>query len=141
MITAKGRPYQLHVLRMLPGEDVRAELERWCSDNALEAAAVISAVGSVSRAELRMAGRSEGTTLTGDMEVCALSGTLSRHGLHLHLAVSDADGRMAGGHLLAGCLVRTTLELVVQEIGGVRFLRRTDERTGHLELFPEPITP
>lgn len=141
MITAKGRPYQVHVLRMLPGEDVRAELERWCGENALEAGAIVSAVGSVSRAELRMAGRSEGTVLSGDMEVCTLSGTLSKHGMHLHLAVSDPEGRMTGGHLLTGCIVRTTLELVVQEVGGVRFLRRPDDRTGYTELFPEPIAP
>jgi predicted DNA-binding protein with PD1-like motif len=137
MITAKGRPYQLHVLRMLPGEDVRGGLETWCTDNALEAGCVVSAVGSVSRAVLRMAGRTDGSTLNGDMEVCALSGTLSRHGLHLHMAVGDAEGRMHGGHLLAGCTVRTTLEVVVQEIGGLALHRRHDPRTGHAELFPD----
>jgi len=137
MITAKGRPYQLHVLRMLPGEDVRAELERWCAENALEGGCVVSAVGSVSRAVLRMAGRTEATTLTGDMEVCAFSGTLSRHGMHLHLAVADAEGRMHGGHLLSGCMVRTTLEVVVQEIGGLAMHRRHDARTGYPELFPD----
>jgi predicted DNA-binding protein with PD1-like motif len=137
MITAKGRPYQLHVLRMLPGEDVRAELERWCADNALEAGCVVSAVGSVSIAVLRMAGRNEGSTLTGSMEVCTLSGTLSRHGMHLHMAVADAEGRMHGGHMLSGCTVRTTLEVVVQEIGGLAMHRRHDARTGYPELFPD----
>jgi predicted DNA-binding protein with PD1-like motif len=137
MITAKGRPYQLHVLRMLPGEDVRTGLEEWCKDNALEAGCVVSAVGSLSRAVLRMAGRSDGSTLTGDMEICSLSGTLSRHGMHLHMAVGDAEGRMHGGHLLAGCTVRTTLEEVVQEIGGLALHRRPDARTGYPELFPE----
>jgi predicted DNA-binding protein with PD1-like motif len=137
MITAKGRPYQLHVLRMLPGEDVRTGLEEWCKDNALEAGCVVSAVGSLSRAVLRMAGRSDGSTLTGDMEICSLSGTLSRHGMHLHMAVGDAEGRMHGGHLLAGCTVRTTLEVVVQEIGGLALHRRPDARTGYPELFPE----
>ena len=137
MITAKGRPRQLHVLRMLPGEDVRAELERWCADNALEAGCVVSAVGSVSIAVLRMAGRNEGSTLTGSMEVCTLSGTLSRHGMHLHMAVADAEGRMHGGHMLSGCTVRTTLEVVVQEIGGLAMHRRHDARSGYPELFPD----
>ena len=137
MITAGGRPHQLHVLRMLPGEDVRTGLEEWCKDNALEAGCVVSAVGSLSRALLRMAGGSDGSTLTGDMEICSLSGTLSRHGMHLHMAVGDAEGRMHGGHLLAGCTVRTTLEEVVQEIGGLALHRRPDARTGYPELFPE----
>lgn len=141
MISASGRPYQVHVLRMLPGEDVRAVLEKWCEERNMEAAAIVSAVGSVTKAMIRFGGKTEGTLVEGDLEVCALSGTLSRHGMHLHLAVADADGSMTGGHLLAGTLVRTTLEIVVQEIGGLRLLRKQDDRTGYQELFPEPIVP
>lgn len=139
MISAKGRPYQVHVLRLLPGEDVRRSLESWCAEGSIEAACVVSAVGSVTHAHLRYGGRDEGTMTTGDLEVVALSGTLSRHGGHLHLAVSDAAGVTTGGHLLTGTLVRTTLEVVVQEIGGLRFIRRRDERTGFDELFPEAL--
>ena len=76
-----------------------------------------------------------------DLEVCTLSGTLSRHGLHLHIAIADAEGAMTGGSLLDGCIVRTTLELVIHEIGGVRMLRKPDAITGYEELVPEPITP
>jgi predicted DNA-binding protein with PD1-like motif len=139
MISAKGRPYQVHVLRLLPGEDVRRSLESWCTEGSIEAACVVSAVGSVTHAHLRYGGRDEGTMTAGDLEVVALSGTLSRHGGHLHLAVSDAAGVTKGGHLLTGTLVRTTLEVVVQEIGGLRFVRRRDERTGFDELFPEAL--
>ncbi len=141
MISAIGRLYQVHVLRILPGEDVRGMLEMWCIERNVEAATLVSAVGSVTRAMIRFGGRSEGTLVEGDLEVCALSGTLSRQGMHLHLAIADADGRMTGGHLLAGTLVRTTLEIVVQEIGGLRLLRKMDDRTGYPELFPEPIVP
>ena len=141
MIHSTGRPYQLHVLRLLPGEDLRTTLETWCKERKVEAAAVVSAVGSVSKAMIRFGGRSEGNSVEGDLEVCALSGTLSQHGMHLHIAVADAEGNTLGGHLLAGTLVRTTLEIVVHEIGGLRFLRKKDERTGFMELFPEPIVP
>lgn len=141
MIAATGRPYAIHALRLLPGEDVRGTLKAWAEENGIEAAAVVSAVGSVSRALLRYGGRSEAAATKGDLEVCALSGTVSRHGLHLHLAVADPDGRMTGGHLLEGTMVRTTLEVMIQEIGGVRFVRRPDERTGYEELFPEAIRP
>jgi predicted DNA-binding protein with PD1-like motif len=141
MITAAGRPYALHALRLLPGADVRATLRDWAHQNGLEAAVIVSAVGSLSIAALRFGGRSSAESISGDLEVCALSGTLSRHGLHLHLAVADSEGRMSGGHLLEGSLVRTTLEVVIQEIGGMRFARRRDERTGYDELFPEAIVP
>ncbi|HRH38797.1 MAG TPA: DNA-binding protein, partial [Flavobacteriales bacterium] len=89
----------------------------------------------------RYGGQAEGTTLTGDLEVCAFSGTLSKHGMHLHMAVADPQGHMSGGHVMVGCIVRTTLELVIQEIGVMRLLRRKDPSTGYDELYPEAIVP
>lgn len=141
MMRAAGRPYRVHTLRMLPGDDVRLSLQSWCELNGIEAAAIVSAVGSLSHAHIRFGGKQDGAFVEGNLEVCALSGTLSKHGMHVHLAVADGDGRMTGGHMLQGCLVRTTLEVVIQEIGGVRFARRPDERTGYDELFPEEIKP
>jgi hypothetical protein len=126
---------------MLPGDDVRVNLLAWCEQNGIEAAAIVSAVGSLSHAEVRFGGKSNGVRVEGDLEACSLSGLLSKHGMHVHLAVADGDGRMTGGHLLQGSSVRTTLELVIQEIGGLRFVRRHDERTGYDELFPEEIRP
>jgi len=141
MVHVAGRPYRIHVLRLLPGEDVRVQLAQWCTAQGIEAAVVLSAVGSLSTANLRYGGRSNGSTTTGDLEVCSLSGTLSKHGLHLHLAIADADGHMVGGHLLEGCVVRTTLEVAINELGGVRLKRALDERTGFSELQPEAIEP
>lgn len=76
-----------------------------------------------------------------DLEVCALTGTVSMHGMHLHLSVADCDGHMLGGHMLDGCLVRTTLELVVQEVAEVTILRIKEEQTGYDELDPRPLKP
>jgi predicted DNA-binding protein with PD1-like motif len=141
MIDASGRPGQVHLLRLRPGEDVRQELMQWCTERSVEAAAVTSAVGSLSRAALRYGGAQDGHISEGDLEICSLSGTLSRHGMHLHLAIADPTGRMTGGHLLEGCIVRTTVELVIQEFDGVRLLRKRDPKTGYEELFPEVIAP
>lgn len=127
------------MLRLEPGEDVRAVLSTWCTDNAIEAAAVISAVGSLTTAHIRYGGRADGIVTSGDLEICGLSGTLSRHGLHLHLSVADRDGAMLGGHLLTGSLVRTTLELVLLEVDGVSMPRTKDPATGHDELDPRPL--
>lgn len=131
----------MHVVRLLPGEDVRNELGDWAKRQGIEAAVLVSAVGSLSKAALRYGGRTEGALLEGDLEVCSMSGTLSKHGMHIHLAVADGQGRMTGGHLLPGSIVRTTLELAIQEIGGIRMVRRPDERTGYEEMFPEAIRP
>lgn len=128
-----------HVIRLEPGEDVRETLEGWARDKAMEAAAIVSAVGSLTHAHIRYAGRADGIMTIGDLEICSLSGTLARYGLHLHISIADRDGVMLGGHLLKGSLVRTTLELVIQEISGVQLLRTHDEKTTYDELDPRPI--
>ena len=55
-------------------------------------------------------------------------------GCHLHISVSDPYGVTMGGHLLKGCLVRTTAEIVVLPLEGVRFARELDPATGYKEL-------
>ena len=45
--------------------------------------------------------------LAGLLELLALSGTLSVDGPHLHGSVADALGRVNGGHVMNGCVVRT----------------------------------
>jgi predicted DNA-binding protein with PD1-like motif len=139
VITLAGQAGPVHVLRLQPGEDVRNTLEAWSRTLQLEAGSIVSAVGSLSAAHLRYAGRADGIITSGDLEVCGLSGTLARHGMHLHLTVGDRDGVMTGGHLLTGCVVRTTLEIVVQEVAGMRFLRTPDPVTTYDELDPRPL--
>lgn len=129
----------MHVLRLEPGADVRTVLQQWAADLAIDAAAIVSAVGSLTHAHIRYANRADGIVTTGDLEICSLSGTLSRHGMHLHVSVADRDGHLLGGHLLEGCLVRTTLELVIQEVSGVRMLRTKDPVTTYDELDPQEI--
>ena len=125
------------MLRLQPGEDVRLTLHAWLNDQHIEAAAITSAVGSLTHAHLRYANRADGIVSATDLEVLSLSGTLSIHGMHVHLSIADRDGLMLGGHMLDGCLVRTTLEITVQEVDGVRMLREKDEESGYDELAPE----
>ncbi len=117
---------------------MRVTLYQWVQAQRIEAAAITSAVGSLTHAHLRYANRADGIMTTADLEVLSLSGTLSIHGVHLHLSVADRDGQVLGGHMLDGCIVRTTLELTVQEVDGVRMLRVKDEVSGYDELSPEP---
>jgi len=79
---AAGHAGRIHVLRLQPGEDVRLTLQAWAMDNRIEAAAITSAVGSLTHAHLRYANRAEGVFTPLDLEVLSLSGTLGIHGLH-----------------------------------------------------------
>ena len=72
--------------------------------------------------------------MEGHFEIVSLTGTTGSDGVHLHMAVSDEKGVTTGGHLVEGCLVFTTVELVVGEATGLVFHRETDPRTTFKEL-------
>jgi predicted DNA-binding protein with PD1-like motif len=121
-------------LRLQPGADLRRALEGWMGEQEEKAGCVISAVGSLSLAKLRLAGATEATAISGELEILSLAGTLSPDGAHLHIAVADSSGTVIGGHLCAGSLVRTTAELVVGLLTEWRFSRELDPATGYAEL-------
>jgi predicted DNA-binding protein with PD1-like motif len=129
---------QTLVLRLTPGEDLRTALNtaftQLQADHNAQAACVISAVGSLSRAVLRYAAEPGGTVLAEALELITLSGTLSPDGAHLHASVADAQGNMRGGHVMPGCIVRTTAEIVLAPLPGWTFSREHDAATGYKEL-------
>ena len=128
-------------LRLQPGDDLRQALETWMGEQEEQAGCVISAVGSLSVAQLRFAGAAEATTINGELESLSLSGTLSADGAHLHIAVADSRGAVIGGHLCPGSLVRTTAELVIGLLPEWRFSRELDTATGYAELRITPRAP
>jgi predicted DNA-binding protein with PD1-like motif len=139
VIQAQGSSGPVHVLRLAPDTDVHTALQNWCASSAIDAACIIASVGSLSTCRIRLAGKADPIEIQGDLEVLSLDGLLSKQGVHLHIAVSDSAGNCTGGHLMEGCTVRTTLELVVQEIMGVRMERVLDPGTGYRELYPTAL--
>lgn len=125
-------------LRLKPGEDVRQELESLAIRERISAGVVLSAVGSLSEVCLRFANNDTLTELEGKHEVLTLSGTLGADGVHLHMTVANSQGECIGGHVVYGCQVYTTLELVIVSIPEVRFRRIFDETTGAKELTVSP---
>ncbi|MEO0537919.1 MAG: PPC domain-containing DNA-binding protein [Cyanobacteria bacterium P01_A01_bin.123] len=124
----------LYALRLSPGDDLRLALSDLVDKNGLEAGCVITAVGSLSQAALRFAEQTETTVLTRPFEILSLSGTLSVHGLHLHMAIADGEGQTLGGHMMTGCLIRTTAEIVIGDLDQFVFRRVLDTQTGYREL-------
>jgi predicted DNA-binding protein with PD1-like motif len=120
--------------RILPDEDLRSFLVHYCVAHEIEAACVLSCAGSLRRATLRFAGRAKGERLDKQFEIVSLTGTVSRHGCHLHLSIADDRGEVMGGHLMEGCRVYTTAEVVLGVIEDTAFLREHDPMTGFREL-------
>lgn len=122
------------VLRLGPGADLREGLEAAFAAEPERAGFIAACVGSLSVARLRYAGRDAASVTEAAFEVVSLSGTLSADGVHLHAGLSDAAGRMIGGHVLAGCRVQTTAEIVLGLTDAVSFTRPVDPATGYAEL-------
>jgi hypothetical protein len=134
-----------HAFRLTPGTDLKAELEHLTQEHALRAGSILSCVGSLSRANLRMPGAvgeaETFLTFVEPMEIVSLTGTLCPDGLHVHISLSRRDGVCIGGHLAAGCIVNTTAELVIGELLQVEFHRPLDAATGYGELSVQTRSP
>ena len=94
----------------------------------------MSGIGSLSGGRLRLAGLPEPSILRGDLEILTLAGTVAGNGSHLHMSVADSKGRVIGGHVAHGCIVRTTGEVLLMLLPEWSFAREPDPRTGFAEL-------
>jgi hypothetical protein len=128
-------------LRLGPGTDLKGELLGLAAREGVRAGWVLTCVGSLSHARLRLAGGAEHGIWQGPFEIVALTGTLSPDGGHLHLAVADHQGRTVGGHLAEGCVVRTTAEVVLGADDRLVFAREHDPATGYDELVVRKRDP
>ncbi|NET11185.1 MAG: DNA-binding protein [Merismopedia sp. SIO2A8] len=121
-------------IRLMPGEDLKPSLLKYCIDQKIDAAYMLSCVGSLRRAVIRFANQPKGTGFEQPLEIVSLEGTLSQHGVHLHIAVSDSEGQVIGGHLMDGLHIRTTAEIVLGIVPNAIFKREFDPLTGYREL-------
>jgi predicted DNA-binding protein with PD1-like motif len=128
-------------VRLRPQQDLRSALQAILADHKVSAAFVLQGIGSLSTARIRFAGMNEATELQGDLEILTLAGSLSPDGVHLHMTVSDAQGRVLGGHVAPGCIVRTTAEILLALLPDHHFSRAPDAESGWDELVVRTIQP
>ncbi|MGL1930873.1 MAG: DNA-binding protein [Desulfotalea sp.] len=121
-------------LRLKPGQDLKVELDTLVKAQNIEAACILTCVGSLTKAVLRYANQEEATEMNGHFEIVSLTGTFSKHGSHYHISIADGCGKTTGAHLLDGCRVYTTAEIVIGVLADVKFLRTLDVETGFPEL-------
>ncbi len=124
--------------RLEPGDLLKESLLGYCVDNEVDAACVVTCVGSLQRAVVRFANQPTGEVIDKKLEIISLVGTLSQHGGHLHIGLSDEAGQVLGGHLLDGSQIYTTAEVVLGIVPGLVFRREEDAKTGYRELRISP---
>lgn len=127
-----------HALRLIPEQDLKHEIISFIKKKNIKAGCIITTVGSLKRVEIRLAGGHINTirdAVGETYEIVSLVGTLSQQGVHLHISLSDKHGTMIGGHLLHGCKIYTTAEIIIGELEGFTFERPKDISTGCNELL------
>lgn len=124
-----------YTFRLKPGDDLFESIETFARGKNIEAGCVLSGVGSLTRAVLRLANRDFYSEYDGHFEIVSLTGTVSVHGTHLHVSISDGDGQTLGGHLVPGCIIYTTAEIVLGVFDGLVYRRELLENdSGYEEL-------
>ena len=131
---------RIHVLRLRPGDDLLGAIRAYVQAKHIQAAVVLSAVGSLTQASIRFANQPDTNVRTGHFEIVSITGTVEEGGEHVHLSVSTEHGETIGGHLVSGCRIYTTAEVTLEELEGVRFARELDkEGSGWEELKVYPV--
>lgn len=123
--------------RLKSGEDLREGIDEFLKANQVQAGVIVSLVGNLDKAVLRMAGAKSKKEYDGPLEIVSAAGTLSVHGNHIHIAVADKEGSVFGGHLAKGSVIRNTVELSILKYENLVFKRVLDEKTGFEELVIE----
>jgi predicted DNA-binding protein with PD1-like motif len=126
---------KIYTFRLKPNQDLFDSIQTFVADNKIEAGCVLSSVGSLTHATLRLANRSDYNEYEGHFEIVSMTGTVSTNGSHIHVAISDGDGVTIGGHLVSGCKIYTTAEIVLAVFEDVVYRRELLENdSGYEEL-------
>ena len=127
--------------RLRPEQLLKEEIERIARDRKIGAGVLLSVVGGLRTAVLRMAGATPDVqsvkSFDGPLEIVSGTGTISADGCHIHISLSDKNGAVVGGHLKDGCVVDTTAEIVLGVFDDVVYRRTHDDATGFPELHVE----
>ena len=123
------------IARLEPGEDILHAIEKVATANNIQSG-YISMIGAVTGVHLGYFDREEKLykefTVKEDLEIVSGIGNITMYDgnyvIHAHLVAADQTGKCYGGHLLEGCEVSVTIELVITEIPVL--IRVIDDATG-----------
>jgi predicted DNA-binding protein with PD1-like motif len=116
--------------RLKRGDDLRGSIDAYATASGSKAGVVLTCVGNLEKAVLRMADARITKTFEGTFEIVSLAGTFEAGNSHLHISISDSEGRVWGGHLKNGTIVGVTAEVVLGELEETVFSRKLDEDSG-----------
>lgn len=128
-------------IRLSPGTDLISGIAAACRERGIHSACVASCIASLRRASFLVVvakdnrvggGYSDPVHIETPLEIVSGQGSIGETTggelfVHLHAALSDARGRVYGGHLIQGqCPVLITSEIVILPLEAVRLQRIYD---------------
>ena len=123
------------VKRLIKDDDLKNSVVSIAVDNDIKAGCILSAVGCVDKATIRLADGKTTMTYENRYEIVSLTGTIADNGVHLHISLADDNGNVIGGHLMEETVVNTTCELIIGDLSDdFIFHREYDENTKYREL-------
>jgi len=120
--------------RLSEGEDLLETINLVAEKSRITAGFFIL-VGTLKKANLGFyrQGKYETIEIDGTVEIVSCMGNVSlrenKPFAHAHMSVSNEKGRVIGGHVMLGCTIAATGELVLIEAANTRLLRKLDEKT------------
>src|SRR6185437_2111047 len=139
--------------RLLPGSDLIGGLEAVCDEHGIRYAAINAGYGSLRSATFKCLHQPDDPeaaailtpqTIDQRVEFLAGQGLVCDDGdsgrvTHLHGAISDATGRVLGGHFEPSVNpIYNNLDFVLTELLGARLTRRWEASTGTVEMVVTP---
>ncbi len=147
----KGSSGRVFVMKLAPGCDLLKSVEYIANKENIRSAVILSGTGSLRQATIRnVKSIPEKPPITDKnrvytpknepLELLSFNGNISRKNgevfIHSHISISSGvdDGKTYGGHLVEGCIVLATCEVIIQEIAGLTMERKLDPVTQVNEL-------
>src|SRR6204780_560062 len=93
---------RIPVFRLRPGDDLLGGIRAYVNANHIQAAVLLSAVGSLTQASIRYANQPEAHIHRGHFEIVSITGTVEEGGEHAHLSIPTGQRTMLVGHLTKG---------------------------------------
>ena len=128
-----------YAVRLRRGSDLLQSIKEFCIKNEIKAGVLLSGVGCVTKARVRDASGVNIVDIDEHMEIVSLMGTVSEKRCHLHVSFAKENLSVVGGHLVEGCIINTTCELVIGEMENYVYDVEFDEETGYNELIVKNI--
>jgi predicted DNA-binding protein with PD1-like motif len=125
MKSTTGNVIKAHFIKIEKGEDILETIVKYCKEVELKSGAIYG-LGAVEKASLGFFDLASKTYLTNDYdfnaEILNCTGNIAKNKetdeyiAHIHMTISDSEGKTFGGHLLPGNPISVTGEFTIFEI-------------------------